>query len=410
MTKDNIQEEVVENSDKKLIILEHCTGLGKSLSAIKVQEKTKPKTTLLLVAEISHIANWKDEYKKFNKESLLENTIIECYASLKNYRNHSFDLIILDEAHRISDLRREILTTLSVKKIIALSATLEYQQIADLICGTFGELSDNHYYSSISIKTAIEAGIIPQPDIYIIPLQLDDVNKNQIIKESWGKKEKRVTINCDFSNLWGYKTNKLKYPSVNLNITCTEKEKNDYLNNSIEYFKRLHMRLGTRGSHNKWMNLGSQRKRFLGEIKTPYVKELVDKLGERRFICFLTSINQTKEIGRKEAIHSKNKNNAKIIESFQNKEINRLFCVGMLTEGQNLKDIEAGIIAQLDSKERPFTQKHGRVLRSESPIQFIFYFENTRDEEYLNNILEGMNAEYIQTIDNLKKFELINKL
>ena len=33
----------------------------------------------------------------------------------------------------------------------------------------------------------------------------------------------------------------------------------------------------------------------------------------------------------------------------------------MLTEGQNLKDIDAGIIIQLDGKERPFTQKHGEV-------------------------------------------------
>ncbi len=410
MTRDNIQEEVVKNSDEKLIILEHCTGLGKSLSAIKVQEKTKPETTLLLVAERSHITNWKKEYIKFNKEHLLENTTIECYASLKNYRGRSFDLIILDEAHRISDLIREILTTLKVKKIIALSATFEYQQLIDLVSITFGDLWNDYYYSSIPIKEAIEAGIIPQPDIYVIPLQLDDINKNQIIKESWGKKEKRVTINCDFSTMWGYKTNKLKYPSINLNITCTEKEKNDYLNSSIEYFKGLHMRTGSTGSRNKWMNLGSQRKRFLGEIKTPYVKELVSKLGEKRFICFLTSINQTKEIGGKEAIHSKNKNNAKIIESFQNKEINRLFCVGMLTEGQNLKDIEIGIIAQLDSKERPFTQKHGRVLRSENPVQFIFYFENTRDEEYLNNILEGMNTEYIQVIDDLKKFKLSDKL
>ena len=38
-TKDSIQKIVVDNSDKKLIILEHCTGLGKSFSALKILQK-----------------------------------------------------------------------------------------------------------------------------------------------------------------------------------------------------------------------------------------------------------------------------------------------------------------------------------------------------------------------------------
>lgn len=47
-----------------------------------------------------------------------------------------------------------------------------------------------------------------------------------------------------------------------------------------------------------------------------------------------------------------------------------------------------------------------RVLRSENPIQFIFYYKNTRDEEYLNNILENINEEYIQIIESLNTYEL----
>ncbi len=47
-----------------------------------------------------------------------------------------------------------------------------------------------------------------------------------------------------------------------------------------------------------------------------------------------------------------------------------------------------------------------RVLRSENPLQFIFYYANTRDKEYLDNIIKDINPEYIQFIDNLKTFEL----
>ena len=47
-----------------------------------------------------------------------------------------------------------------------------------------------------------------------------------------------------------------------------------------------------------------------------------------------------------------------------------------------------------------------RVLRSENPLQFIFYYANTRGKEYLDNIIKDINPEYIQFIDNLKTFKL----
>ena len=60
------------------------------------------------------------------------------------------------------------------------------------------------------------------------------------------------------------------------------------------------------------------------------------------------------------------------------KNINNIFAVGMLQEGQNLVNIEAGIIIQLDGKERSFIQKFGRSLRAEDPVQYIFYYKNTK--------------------------------
>lgn len=63
---------------------------------------------------------------------------------------------------------------------------------------------------------------------------------------------------------------------------------------------------------------------------------------------------------------------------------------------QNLESIEIGIIIQLDGTERPFIQKLGRVLRAKDPVQYIFYFKNTRDEEYLDKVLEGISINMIE--------------
>lgn len=39
-----------------------------------------------------------------------------------------------------------------------------------------------------------------------------------------------------------------------------------------------------------------------------------------------------------------------------------------------------------------------RSLRSKDPIQYIFYYKNTRDEEYLSKVLEDLNKDYIKEI------------
>ena len=71
----------------------------------------------------------------------------------------------------------------------------------------------------------------------------------------------------------------------------------------------------------------------------------------------------------------------------------------MLVEGQNLNNIEAGVIVQLDGEERVFLQKFGRVMRADSPVQYIFYYKGTRDEEYLNKSIEGIDKKYIKVYE-----------
>ena len=54
---------------------------------------------------------------------------------------------------------------------------------------------------------------------------------------------------------------------------------------------------------------------------------------------------------------------------------------------------------QMELKELLF-KKFGRSLRAENPIQYILYFKNTKDEEYLKNILEGIDVPtYTKTIN-----------
>jgi superfamily II DNA or RNA helicase len=156
--------------------------------------------------------------------------------------------------------------------------------------------------------------------------------------------------------------------------------------------------------------LGSQRKRFLGELKTGAVRQLIGILKRRRYVCFCASVAQAESLSKTNTISSKRpqKLNQMIIDAFNKKQLSNIFAVGMITEGMNLTDIQIGIITQLDGKERLFIQKFGRSLRAEDPVSFIFYYKNTQDENYLKNALENIDPKYVQhiTLDQIKNIKL----
>lgn len=411
-TKEKIQKELEKEYNKKLIILEWATGTGKSFGAIRLANKIKPNKVLLLVAEATHKLNWITEFNKyaniFGNHAIQDAyLVIECYASLKNYNNTYWDLVICDEVHHLSELRLEVMKTLKIKHLIALSATLNSEQIDNLYAISNTNKEDS-YHSKITLNTAISWGLIPEPDVYLIPLELDNINRNQTIIDVRGDVLKRKTIKCNFDDMWTYKKDKINYPNLELIISCTEAQKNQWYEANIEFYKNLYLRNNQNYIKTKWMRLGSERKRFLGNLKTKYALTLISKLKDKKkFICFCTSIDQAELLGGDKAIHSNNKDNFKILDDFQNNKIKELYCIDKIKEGSNLNGIEAGIIIQLDGKELPFIQKHGRVLRSDNPIQFIFYFKNTRDVEYLSNILNNINKEYVQIITNLNDFKCL---
>lgn len=410
MTREELQTQslsLIQRSNR--VALQWCTGLGKSRAAIEManylqNNKKDNIKVLLVVAEIAHKSNWEKELDKWNFKS--NDLTIVCYASLRKYKDSQWDLIIFDEAHHLgSDLRTELLFNIIAENIILLSATLP-DHIMQTISMIFGKFE----VSKVSLKQAIEWNILPQPKVYLIPLTLDSKYYDCTIIEEWGKKEIRTTYKCKFHQRWEYLRNKHKYPNATLEISCTQQQKYDYLSEQFEYWKSQFLKTKQEFVKNKWLQIGSKRKRFLGESKTSDVEMLLRKLQNKRFICFCASVEQAILLGGKNAIHSKKVDSLNVIDSFNLKKIDNLFAVGMLQEGQNLNDIKAGVIVQLDGQERAFIQKFGRSMRADDPVQFIFYYKNTRDVDYLKNILEDINEEYVVEIDNLSKWNYDNSM
>lgn len=397
MTREDINKEALELShDHNILALEWATGVGKSKAALDIAfEHYNPKgyKVLLVIAELAHIQNWEDEVVKWEYDYLYKNFDVVTYASLKHYIDKPYNMIILDEAHHIgSDLRLDILSKLVYDKLLLLSATLDLKVINSLDL----QLTEKMYIHKVSLNEAIKYSILPKPQIKLVPLELSNRGDTEIYIQEWGKKKDRRTYKCNYTTRWEYMKNRRKYPNVRLEIACTPRQKYMMINDQVEYYKKRTFQTNNNAFRNKWMQLALERKRFLGEMKTKDVSEILKKYKDKRYICFCTSIEQADTLGGSNSIHSQMDDPQQVIDNFNMKKINSIFAVGMIKEGQNLVDVEIGFMIQLDGVIRPFIQKFGRSLRAKNPIQYIFYYPRTRDEEYLKNVLEELDYKYVK--------------
>lgn len=361
------------------------TGIGKTLISIKIANEFKGKW-LIVIAERAHKKNWIDDINKHGFADLLQNITFTCYASLKKYKYFCYDGVIYDEGHRmLAPTYIKVIPTIITKKTLILTATMSSKEI-DLVSNSIGLITSFKY----SLNNAIDAEILPVPKVHLVGLELNNIDNNCSFTIIKGKVGSRTNVSCNYDNRWKF----LKmYNDVNLDVRCTELEKYSYLCSQIDYYQLQFYKTNQLAIKNKWLQLAMQRKRFIADLKTNHVKEVI-KNYQDRFICFAGSIKQCNELGGvKNIVHSKVSNPQQIIDNFNDRKINQLFVVDMLREGMNLVDTNV-IIVQLDSKSRSCCQMLGRSLRKREPVIHIFYYKNTQDEIYMNNSLEEFK-EYV---------------
>jgi len=367
--KTEIQNNVLNLADTyNHLIIEFATGLGKTLTAIKLIEKYGGIWNIV-IAETNHEQNWVDEFKKHKKTKLLKNVKFFCYQSL--HKNTLGENYIFDEAHHLSsDKRIELLQEIAsnnLNRLVGLSATLTRTQHE-----TLKYVLGNYYTYKIGLSEAIDAKILPEPVVYLVGLELDTVHK-----------------------IHQFNFNKIKW------MMCTEQVMYDKLTDKVNWLKDRYMQSREPFHKISWLKAANNRKKFLAECKTKYAKIILSKLEDKRLICFTSSIQQSEEISNGLSIHSKlpKDKRTKLIQDFNNGVVNKLFATQMLKEGMNLSNIDVGIIVQLDNVERYLIQILGRSMRSIAPLQYILYFKNTQDEKYVENVTANFNKNYIKHIN-----------
>lgn len=282
---------VIDNGGRGMVILP--TGSGKSKVAIDLSKYHKDKgflQSILVPTEKLRDENWKEEFDKWDAQSLYERTERYCYASASKVKEKTIGLLILDEAHNMTELSSEFFYNNKVDNVIALTATKPTDQAKLKI---FQDLNIPIVYE-LSLDDAVRLGFVAPYKIKVILTTLNNVDKDVV---GGAKKAPFMTTE---SAMYTYLSNNLQKAQFNK----SPQGKAIY---KFATMRRMH---------------------FIHKLKSKHevTKYILDNLIPQndRAIIFAANIENSESFGP-DFFHSKSTSVA--YEAFKNEEINRLYCV-----------------------------------------------------------------------------------
>lgn len=385
--ENNLRDEILQrvlNTKKNNIVLELATSFGKSKIALEKlhQLYLGDYKILVVIPRNVLIQNWKNEFIKWGYADMLDNVAFTTYVSFPKYAG-SWDMVIFDEAHHLSERCQEALQSFKVSHSLFLSATLK-QEHKDFIrqwC------NGNVEFITVSTKKAIDSDVLPDPKIILIPLQLD-VRKHDILFEKNKPKHGEKPLVIPYEQKWNYRS----YKGA-LSYRCNQRQYYNEISGLIEWYKKKNFNPVMK---NIWLHKCGVRLQWLSMNKLPFTIKIINKVvaKHQRFVVFCNTIPESK------ALHVPMVNSqigSHNLERFNDKEINNICAVNMLNEGINMIDCQVGIFNAINASDIYQIQKGGRLLRHKEPVMIIPYFKNTREEEIVTKWMQNFDKSLITT-------------
>lgn len=394
MTREDMLREILSLKGSNWL-LELATGTGKSKMAIEKIKSLRSRMgqhLLIVVPRNVHKQNWEKEFNKWWPGNPLSITYTT-YVSFPKYKG-KWDFVIFDECHHLSERCREALCDFDMEHSVLLSAT-----VSKTLKDELKEVFDNLVSYKKDLRDVIEDEILPDPRVYLWPLELrTDLPTESIWKNT---KAKGRLIECSWATRWNF----IKQKACPVRIYCTERQYYTDLCSQIEYWKKRSYSTRSQVAKNKWLRLCADRLKWLSNKKVKYLHQLLPSLMKHRTLTFCNSIEQTELLGVY-CINSKNAESVQHLEDFNSGKINHITACNMLNEGMNLVNCQVGIYANLNSSEAIIKQRMGRLLRHPNPVIIVPYFKNTREEELVQTMLEDYNPELVTTISSIKEIKI----
>jgi superfamily II DNA or RNA helicase len=297
-------------------ILNLCPRFGKIRTSIHALDKVKPESILIAYPDNKIKESWQADFEELGfDDSIVTYTT---HLSLKKYAEQSFDVVIIDEIHLLSEAQIEVCKDLfDVNgQILGLTGTLSSDTER-----TLEEELDLHVIATYPIEKAIEEGVIVDYEIHIIRVPLD----TKTLQE-YKSKDK------------------------------TEKKQFDDLTWVIN-------KLQNSGGDTMFLRLARMRLIQSSLAKTNATKKLLAKHKDERVLVFCGTTAVADSLGIP-SYHNKSKEK-QIFEDFAEGEGNHLAVVKVGNSGVTYKPLDKVIINYFDSNAENLAQKVNRCMGME---------------------------------------------
>jgi superfamily II DNA or RNA helicase len=427
VTKDEIQSQarqaVRENGGSGMLLI--ATGVGKSKIGVdeiceSIDEMTEydfaeyEQPLIVVPTRKLRDNNWKDEFTRWSDEDHYNSITTVCYKSVNKFEGKKFKIVVLDEAHRITDLSFEFFKNNIVEKVIILTATKPRDRYKRELLESLAPIVFEY-----PLDQAVRDGLVAPFDIYVIKVPLNTTDRN--IKcgsktKSWYSTEKTqyeyISSSTDKAReeVANWKQENYDLFSYVKLYRDEEKDKKDYFLQQWPVSKREDIlkgekKLAALESHSLIKTM--ERVRFIGNLpsKEKIADDLMTRLirEESRFLTFCASILQTERLCHGYTFHSETNSDA--FNAFVNQDIDFLGVVDSVNEGLNLPMIDDAIIIKLNSNDLNFIQRLGRIVRLRDNHRARMFIVTSDTEEELNWVASSLKS---FDKDNISYYNVLN--
>ena len=365
MTREKIQENALEIAlNNKRCGLGISMGVGKTRIGIQhLMKNYNPFIkALVVVPKLSVKSAWEKELVKMNLFMQLDEYITyTTYLSINKHNPNDYDIVYLDECHSLLDTHEPFLSKFN-GKILGLTGTPPKRRGSE--------------------KFRMVAKYCPIKYNFTVDQATDNniLNDYQII------------------------VHKLKLSGVP-NLPKKNNNGGVWYTTELKDYNYCTQRLIEAQTAKQKQFAGIMRMKSMMEYRTKeeYAKGLLRNIGDK---CIVFA-NTQKQADRmcKHSYHSKNSDSEDNLQLFIDGRIHQLSCVLQLSEGMNIPGLKQGIIMHAYGNERKSAQRIGRLLRlnpNEKATCHILCYENTQDEKWVDNALNGFDSNKIKRYNPLE--------
>ena len=350
------------------------TGFGKSRVGVLAVANTLNSSdnqhrALVLVPTTQLQEQFKEEFKKWGKENLLDNIDILCYQSAYKLVDEHYSIVVCDEVHLgLSPEYRKFFENNTYDRLLCMTATLpeedEYRAILVNLAPTV---------YSLTLDECVDLGLVAPYNIICRPISLDEEEQKQY--KMYHNRFRH------WSRLLGFDAFKAaQFIMANKATASTEDKKA-----ATMFFNAIRARKSV---------VDRASSKIIG------LQKIVVENLDTQILVFSNSNTFTDELcsavsDRAVSYHSSKsaKQRKEALQRFNDGDADIICSTKALNQGFDVPHASVGVICGLTSKSLPMIQRVGRLLRYQKDKVgkvYILYVKDSQEEKWLNKAVIGL--------------------